>query len=126
MAISQTATLLYDSVHRRSMTEKRRSIKEVLNELNTVVDVDKIYPTEDSSKIGLSELKTIGMQLSASQAPELASYLTLAVSAGWKTIDITGYRETKNSNSQRGSQSNYYIFPPVSITIIKKFRFGLQ
>ncbi len=75
----------------------RISFNEVLDKLNTVIDVDRIYPKEDSRKVSLVELTTIGIRLSKAQALELAGYLSLAVSKGWKVIDITGYRKPKKS-----------------------------
>ena len=74
------------------MSEKRIPINKVLDELNTIIDIDRICPKEDSSKVNIEILKTIGLQLNPKQALELVAYLILAASAGWKVIDITGYR----------------------------------
>lgn len=45
------------------MSEKRIPINKVLDELNTIIDIDRIYPKEDSSKVNIEILKTIGLQL---------------------------------------------------------------
>lgn len=79
----------------------RISISKVIENLNTVIDVDKVYPKEDSSKVDVEDLKTIGLQLNKKQALELAAYLALAVSEGWEKIDLTGYREPKSNGKYR-------------------------
>lgn len=79
------------------MSKTRLPITNILQKLNTVIEVDKIFPRDDSPKISVNDLKTIGIQLNEKQALELAAYLTLAVSDGWKTIDMTGYRERKKN-----------------------------
>ena len=78
------------------MTE-RISFYDVIDNLNTVIEVDRVYPKEDSKKVSIDDLKSIGLQLDEKQALELAGYLVLAVSNGWKKIDITGYRKPKKN-----------------------------
>lgn len=78
------------------MTE-RISFNEVLDDLNTMIDIDRIYPKEDSRKVSLENLTTIGMRLSKDQALKFAGYLTLAASKGWNVFDITGYRKPKKN-----------------------------
>ena len=75
------------------MSEKRISINTILEKLNTIIDVDRVFPREDSPKVSIDDPKTIGIQLTKKQALELAAYLTLAVSDGWDVIDITGFRK---------------------------------
>ena len=79
------------------MTE-RISINNVLEKLNTIVDVDKVYPVLDTKRVEkIEDLTTIGLRLDKSQALTLAGYLCLAVSQSWDYIDITGYRKPKKN-----------------------------
>ena len=41
----------------------RISVSGILENLNTVIEVDKVYPKEDSPKVSTTDLKTIGIQL---------------------------------------------------------------
>ena len=79
----------------------RISVSGILENLNTVIEVDKVFPKENSPKVSTADLKTIGIQLNKNQALQLAAYLSLAVSDGWDVIDITGYREPKRNNLYR-------------------------
>lgn len=82
------------------MTE-RISINSILESLNTVIEVDRVFPKEDSPRVSMDDLKTIGIQLNKNQALQLAAYLSLAVSDDWSIIDITGYREPKKNGLYR-------------------------
>ena len=75
----------------------RISFYDVIDKLNTVIEVDRVYPKEDSKKVSLDVLTSIGLQLNEKQALQLAGYLVLAVSNGWKKIDITGFRKPKKN-----------------------------
>ncbi len=66
----------------------RKSIYEVLDKLNTVIDVSRVYPTESSDKVSLADLKTVGLKLSKSEATELLLHLALAILGGAEEIDI--------------------------------------
>ncbi|MGQ4876012.1 MAG: hypothetical protein ACP6IY_18255 [Promethearchaeia archaeon] len=80
---------------------ERISIKKALENLNTVIDVDKVYPRENSDKVSIDTLKTIGIHLNKQQALELSAYLTLAILDGWEQIDITAYRKPKQNGKYR-------------------------
>ena len=56
----------------------------------------QIYPVEGTEK-NVSELKTIGIELSKDQAIYLARVL-LAVSQEWEEIEITAYRLKRRSD----------------------------
>jgi len=50
----------------------------------------RVYPTE-GTKRSLSELKTVGIKLSRTQAIDLARSL-LAVTQDWEEVEVTAYR----------------------------------
>jgi hypothetical protein len=83
------------------MSEKTISINTILEKLNTIIDVDRVYPRENSPKVSIDDLKAIGIRLTQKQALELAAYLTLAVSDGWEVIDITGFRKIKKNGKYK-------------------------
>jgi hypothetical protein len=70
--------------------------------LNPNVRCERIYPVEGTKK-DVSNLKTIGVRLTARQAAHLASVL-LAASQQWEKIDLTGYRLEK-----RKSDGSYHL-----------------
>jgi len=80
---------------------KTNSVSDILKSLNTVIEVEKVYPRENSPITSLTDLTAIGIRLKKSQALQLAAYLSLAVSDGWEVINITGYRNPKRNNLYR-------------------------
>jgi len=56
----------------------------------------KVYPVIGSNR-SVSDLKTIGIKLTREQAIHLAQVL-LAVANKWDDIDITAYREPRQSD----------------------------
>jgi len=62
----------------------------------------RIYPVEDSKRKSksVSDLKTVGIQLSREQAIHLARVLLIAAQ-DWETIDVTAWRvyKRKSDNS---------------------------
>lgn len=78
----------------------RKSPKSIAIDPN--VRCTRIYPVEDTGK-NVSELQTIGIELSKDQAIHLTRVL-LAVSQEWDEIDITGYRFDK-----RRSNGTYHL-----------------
>ena len=57
----------------------------------------KVYPVIGSSK-SVSSLKTVGIKLTRAQAVHLAQVL-LAVAEKWDDIDVTAYRDPRQSDS---------------------------
>jgi hypothetical protein len=78
---------------------KRISPKSITVKSN--LKVDKVYPLLETKK-AMDELKTIGIQLSKSQAVDLARIL-LAVSQEWDEIDLTFYRHPTSEGKFRGT-----------------------
>ena len=70
--------------------------------LDPNVRCERVYPVESTTKT-VSDLKTIGLKLSSSQARHLALVL-LAAADVWEEIDITAYRFEK-----RISDGTYHI-----------------
>ena len=70
----------------------RKSIKSI--RLNTSLRCNRIYPTERTSR-SITQLKTVGLNLSPVQATTLATAL-LAAAETWPVIDVTAYRFQKS------------------------------
>ena len=78
---------------------KRISPKSITVKSN--LKVDKVYPLLETRKT-MGELKTIGVQLSKSQAIELSRIL-LAVTQDWEVVDLTFYRKPSGDGKFRGT-----------------------
>lgn len=71
----------------------------------------RVYPTERSSKIPVSDLKTLALRLTSKQAGEFASALRNAMEKGG-TVMVVAFRQLEKDGTHRLSARSEKNEPP--------------